>query len=214
MSESEGLHKLTQYLNQTRKQAELSIDILNNKIIELNNENKQYQDIIQELISEKDHYKSLVDKLKYENTTKHKLQERDDWKSLIDNVQKDRNRLQEECISLKTELDETKYEISRLHEQMNDKIIDYTSINTDIDNKMNNISSKPSTPISFNKKKITNLSILIDNSYDNISEELFTSPIVDRYGKEILLPDSPKAVIKQLKNELKKCYLEVIIPYI
>ena len=39
MSESDGLKKLTEYLNQTRRQAETAIDVLNKKIDEMEQEN-------------------------------------------------------------------------------------------------------------------------------------------------------------------------------
>lgn len=96
MSESAGLAKLTEYLNQTRKQAELSIDILNKKISELENENER-------LSGEKDYFHSLTLQLKIENSKKWRLQERDDWKSLVDSIQIDRTRLQNVCNNLGVE---------------------------------------------------------------------------------------------------------------
>jgi hypothetical protein len=92
-SESAGLAKLTEYLNQTRKQAELSIDILNKKISELEVENER-------LSGEKDYFHSLTLQLKIENSKKWRLQERDDWKSLVDSIQIDRSRLQNVCNNL------------------------------------------------------------------------------------------------------------------
>jgi len=41
MSSSDGLKRLTEYLNQTRRQAEASIDILNQRITELEEVNEK-----------------------------------------------------------------------------------------------------------------------------------------------------------------------------
>jgi len=47
-----------------------------------------------------------VEQLKIENSRKWRLQERDDWKALVDSVQKDRDRLHDECIRLETSLNQ------------------------------------------------------------------------------------------------------------
>jgi predicted nucleic acid-binding Zn-ribbon protein len=52
MTSSEGLAKLTEYLNQTRRQAEASIDLLNEKIKELEQKNEGYQSQVEQLKSE------------------------------------------------------------------------------------------------------------------------------------------------------------------
>ena len=83
MSESDGLSKLAEYLNQTRRQAEQSIDILNAKISELANESEA-------ISSERDYFRNYSEQLKLENSQKWRLQERDDWKSLVESVQTDR----------------------------------------------------------------------------------------------------------------------------
>lgn len=49
MSAGEGLQKLTEYLNQTRRQAEAAIDVLNNKIEELRQENDTCMNMIEKL---------------------------------------------------------------------------------------------------------------------------------------------------------------------
>ena len=64
-------------------------------------------------------YKSLSEQLQLENSKKYRLHERDDWKSLVESVQKDRARLQEECIRLALEKDEFKNEVQCLQEQLN-----------------------------------------------------------------------------------------------
>ena len=42
MSEADGLRKLTEFLNQTRKQAEVAVDCLNERIRELELEREKY----------------------------------------------------------------------------------------------------------------------------------------------------------------------------
>ena len=111
MSQKEGLAKLTEYLNQTRRQAEASIDVLNAKINELNEDNEK-------LNGEKEYYRQYSEQLKLENSKKWRLQERDDWKSLVDSVQHDRSRLQEECARLEAELEQSRAEVKVLEEEI------------------------------------------------------------------------------------------------
>lgn len=106
-----GLAKLTEYLNQTRRQAENSIDILNTRIKELTDENEK-------LSSDREHYRQLSEQMKLENSKKWKLQERDDWKSLVDSVQKDRSRLQEECARLEAQLEQSNAEVKVLEDEI------------------------------------------------------------------------------------------------
>jgi hypothetical protein len=49
MSENDGLKKLTEYLNQTRRQAEAAIDALNIKIQEMKDENITCMKMIEKL---------------------------------------------------------------------------------------------------------------------------------------------------------------------
>lgn len=112
MSESDGLSKLAEYLNQTRRQAEQSIDILNAKISELANESEA-------ISSERDYFRNYSEQLKLENSQKWRLQERDDWKSLVESVQTDRGRLQENCNRLEIELEEAKAGVKILEEEIN-----------------------------------------------------------------------------------------------
>lgn len=108
MEESLGLRKLTDYLNQTKRQAENAIDLLNNKIEELSNENIGLKERFQTLENEREYYCNLSEQLKIENSKKWRLQERDDWKSLVESVQIDRSRLQDECIHLENEIEQMK----------------------------------------------------------------------------------------------------------
>jgi chromosome segregation ATPase len=112
MSEKEGLAKLAAYLQQTRKQAELSIDILNTRILSLENESEA-------ISSERDYFRNYSEQLKLENSKKWRLHERDDWKSLVDSVQVDRARLQENCDNLEIELEEAKAGVKILEEEIN-----------------------------------------------------------------------------------------------
>lgn len=116
--EKEGLPKLVEYLNQTRRQAENAIDSLNVKVTELQSENDTCLSMITKLESERDHFKKLSEQLKAENSTKWKLQERDEWKALVDSVQKDRSRLQEECTSLENEVEECHSDIQWLQDEI------------------------------------------------------------------------------------------------
>lgn len=125
MSEKEGLAKLAAYLQQTRKQAELSIDILNTRILSLENESEA-------ISSERDYFRNYSEQLKLENSKKWRLHERDDWKSLVDSVQVDRARLQESCDNLEIELEEARAGVKILEEEINLMKIDryYHIINT------------------------------------------------------------------------------------
>eukprot|EP01038_Epipyxis_sp_PR26KG_P007329 gene7329-9989_t len=122
MSESEGLQKLIEYLKQTRKQAENSIDILNDHINTLTEENKLLLHRIDDLEAEKIQSKKQFDdfQLRINNPNKFKFAERDEWKVLVESIQKDRTRLQEEVSILDAELQRYKEEnltlYNRLHE--------------------------------------------------------------------------------------------------
>jgi len=102
--ESEAIARLTAYLNQTRRQAEDSIDVLNGRYEELRVELDTSQLVCERLAEERDYFKSLSEQLKLENSKKWRLNERDDWKSLVDSIQVDRARLQEECVRLEAEV--------------------------------------------------------------------------------------------------------------
>lgn len=111
MSEKEGLAKLAAYLQQTRKQAEESIDVLNTRIMVLESE-------AEAISSERDHFKNYSEQLKLENSKKWRLQERDDWKSLVESIQTDRTRLRQDCSRLESELEEAKAGVKILEEEI------------------------------------------------------------------------------------------------
>lgn len=114
---ADGLQKLTEYLNQTRRQAELAIDTLSSKVIALEKESASIRSLLAEAESERDYFKNYSEQLKLENSKKWRLQERDDWKSLVESVQKDRSRLQDDCIRLQTLVDESHHHINLLEEE-------------------------------------------------------------------------------------------------
>ena len=114
---ADGLQKLTEYLNQTRRQAELAIDTLSTKVIALEKESESIRTLLVEAESERDYFKNYSEQLKLENSKKWRLQERDDWKSLVESVQKDRSRLQDDCIRLQTLVDESQQHVNLLEEE-------------------------------------------------------------------------------------------------
>lgn len=118
MSSSDGLHRLTEYLAQTRRQANAAIDVLNKRVEELELSNSELRENEKILRLEKDDLQVQLKLLKAENSTKFQLRERDDWKAVLDSVQKDRQRLSEECEALKKQLDELQSEQERLQTEM------------------------------------------------------------------------------------------------
>lgn len=88
-------------------QAEQSIDCLNQRIVQLETLNETLVSNAEASIAERDYYRNYAEQLKLENSKKWRLQERDDWKALVDSVQKDRSRLQDECLSLDQKLQQT-----------------------------------------------------------------------------------------------------------
>ena len=118
MSTSDGLQRLTEYLNQTRRQAELAIDTLNKRLLELEATNHEMVAQTDRLRTERDYFLGLCEQLKVENSTKWRLQERDDWKALVESVQSDRARLQDHCSNLEQQIELTNIEIDRLNKEL------------------------------------------------------------------------------------------------
>lgn len=115
---SEGLSKLTEYLNQTRRQAELAIDTLSQRVHELELENKELKRGVSDLQQEKTELNQCISQLRLETSKKWRLQERDDWKCLVDSMQRDRDRLHDECMRLDSELLISKSQVQRLNEEV------------------------------------------------------------------------------------------------
>jgi|MDTE01.2.fsa_nt_gb hypothetical protein len=103
-TESEGVARLTAYLQQTKRQTEHSIDVMNQHIEEMQDDLETQKLVSSQLEQERDYFRSLSEQLKLENTKKWRLQERDDWKALLESVQEDRMRLQEECTKMEQQL--------------------------------------------------------------------------------------------------------------
>lgn len=113
-----GLAKLTEYLNQTRRQAETAIDTLNERINELTQENERALKLAEKFESERDYYRNYAEQLKLENSKKWRLQERDDWKAMVESAQRDRARLQNECHELSNALESATLHIKALEEEL------------------------------------------------------------------------------------------------
>ena len=206
MSESEGLQKLTAYLNQTRRQAEAAVDALNVEISRLKQENDAYEAICRELEEEKEQYRLQVEQLKQEGTTKHRLQERDDWRSLIDSVQKDRSRLQEECNTLETALEMAREEITTLQEELERRNGEQQESGVFCEGAES--FSRTSSP--GNRSQRGSLT-MINTSAEDGSGTAMLSPILDRNGNELNInfTETPRNIVGQLKLELKKAYSQV-----
>ena len=204
MSESDGLHKLTAYLNQTRRQAEAAVDALNEQISDLRDENEKYALLVTKVEEEKDYYKSLCEKMKQESTIKHRLQERDEWKSLIENVQRDRSRLQDLCNNLETELDNAKYEITELKTE-----IDRVSNGGQALSDSNDVSGTPRA--SPSRMSTSLLQIDCEREGEDPLCPPMLSPVLDRNGNALNLNfnASPALLVRQLKLELRKAYAQV-----
>ena len=145
ISPSLGLIKLTEYLNQTRRQSEMAIDSLNDKINELTTDNDKALKIIEKYQNERDYYRNYAEQLKLQNNKKWKLQERDDWKSLVESVQNDRSRLQDDCNTLTLLLNDANNRIATLENQLNDYINQNNNSN-DNSNDTNTNTNIPSSP--------------------------------------------------------------------
>lgn len=151
-----GLVKLTEYLNQTRRQSEMAIDLLNERIHELSTENDKAMKMAEKFEGERDYYRNYAEQLKLQNSKKWKLQERDDWKSLVESVQNDRSRLQEDCIKLKELLDEANHRIEVLETEVNDSRFHNSNNNNNNDNNIpdnNNNNNIPSSPSHSNQNR-------------------------------------------------------------
>lgn len=117
--EGEGVQKLVDYLNATRRQAELSINILNEKIDVLSKEKKALEEQLTTERNEKILLRRQLDDLKKENYNKSRLQERDEWKALVDSITRDRARLQEECVKLEIQLEDARNQSPKLSSPTN-----------------------------------------------------------------------------------------------
>lgn len=203
MAESDGLQKLTAYLNQTRRQAEAAIDVLNDQIAELKHENELYAQLCKKVDEEKEYFRVLSEQLKQEGTTKQRLQERDDWRSLIDSVQKDRARLQEQCCALESAVESSNQEIQDLRAELERMKREQSTAHAS-----NGQRSANASPNSRAQRPA--LSILCDEDGESLASPIL-SPILDRNGNEVSInfSDTPQNVARQLRLDLKKAYAQV-----
>ncbi len=202
MSESEGLAKLTEYLRQTRRQAEVAIDNLNGQITTLVQENEKLTNIIINLQHERDHFKGQLETLQQFNSNKAIFKERDDWRALVDSIQADRSRLQEENIALHQSLTKTNESITELKRQIEyfeEEKIHLLSQVEELESKFNISSdvttgSNPSSP----------------SRHIDQSTQFLLSPVTVRNGQQLqFFADSPRSIARQLKFELRKAYEQV-----
>ncbi|KAJ1397444.1 hypothetical protein B484DRAFT_458698 [Ochromonadaceae sp. CCMP2298] len=211
MSESDGLHKLTQYLNQIRRQAEASIDTLNQQIQELRDENSKCKQDCKTAEAQRDHFKGLA----AGQTTKQRLQERDDWKSLIDSVQKDRSRLQTQCCELEVELEQSRGEVADLEAELR-RLSEERSPGS-LSNHPDQLvgtgeelgSGEAEASSGENKESGLSVQVLAASSEDSSVSSLM-SPVRTIHGREMSLNfSSPVTVAKQLKVELKRAHSQI-----
>jgi len=184
--QGESLKKLAEYLAQTRRQAEASIDVLNTRIIELTRDLDIAKEAAEQVEGERDYFRNLSEQLKLENSKKWRLQERDDWKSLVDSVQRDRARLQDECHRLETELEEAKAQVEALQQQQQQQ------------------QQQPRAP----------QSPIASTSRFFFGSPIITSVASSAESPPDLFPgdggqQSPRAVTKQLKLELAKAHAKL-----
>lgn len=172
-----GLKKLADYLAQTRRQAEASIDVLNKRIEELTSELEVSHAAAEHLQSERDYFRNHAEQLKLENSKKWRLQERDDWKSLVDSVQQDRSRLQDECHRLETALEEKEREIEGLKK----------------DQQQQQRQRAPLSPVSSTSRFF-------------FGSPVATASPSDGEAANGAASESPRAMNKQLKLELAKAH--------
>ncbi len=204
MSESEGLAKLTEYLRQTRRQAEVAIDNLNGQITTLVQENEKLTNIIINLQHERDHFKGQLETLQQFNSNKAIFKERDDWRALVDSIQADRSRLQEENIALHQTLTKTNESITELKRQ-----IEYLE-----EEKMHMSSQVEELESKFNISSdvTTNSNPSSPSRQLEQSTQFLLSPVTVRNGQQLqFFADSPRSIARQLKFELRKAYEQVVL---
>lgn len=213
-SERDGLTKLTDYLNQTRRQATAAIDVLNEKIDEMRIENETCMNIITKLEKERDYYRDNYEQVKVENSTKWKLRERDEWKSLVENVQQDRNRLQESINQLELDLEESRHYSTVLKSDLDKVLVDNARLQDLLkiaEEKENHaqtsasINSIEETPSLSSRKR----DLWIRADAESMESVPF-SPYIDLNGNELTFnSQTPTSINRQLKSELRKTQVEM-----
>ena len=233
---SEGVQKLIEYLNQTRRQAEQAVDCLNERIKELEEiceeSNRRAEKLEEEVCSkykcitellfvspQRDYYQRYAEQLKIENSKKWRLQERDDWKALVDSVQKDRDRLHDECLRLETELEHANNYIEQQETALahaNEQIEELTKTPTQDDESRisydenvqnSNIVSPTSSP--EQPRLHSTISPLTIRTPSKNLTEILNSRILNNLNVDDLGNQSPKSEVKYLKYELEKALAQV-----
>lgn len=193
MSETEGLAKLTEYLKQTRRQAEIAIDNLNNQLSDAQKENELLRSSVATLQKDRDDCIKTIQQLKTENSSKWKFKERDEWKALVDNIQKDRDRIQLEYNNVISHLEEVTIDLARTKQDLALLTEDYHRLSEQQRLRSHSPATTPDSPASESK-----LSMM--------------SPVFDRHGRNLFEenPGSPRTIALTLKQELRKTNEQVI----
>mmetsp|Transcript_395 Transcript_395/g.740 ORF Transcript_395/g.740 Transcript_395/m.740 type:complete len:371 (-) Transcript_395:81-1193(-) len=185
MSESDGLIKLTKFLNQTKRQAEQAIDCLNEKIAELEKQNEIERQKYEKCADERDYYRNYAEQLRLENSKKWRLQERDDWKALVDSVQKDRQRLQDECNALEHELMNARLQIDTLLEAAERADAAEKNSTNGSESEENDVSMDSSaSPTPTSPKRSGNSCELANSSVEHSCDQPLPSPSSPRENAE------------------------------
>lgn len=204
-----GLQKLVEFLNTTRRQAELSIKTLSDRISELETEIKSRDELLASLHEENSHLNSVIAQLKLENSQKWRLQERDDWKSLVDSIQKDRSRLQDENLALTNTIETLEEKVAKLEDDL-EKHREF-SISSPSTSQMDSVQS-------LNSVVDNDMSLRFQESEPVVRVPL--TPIVVRKPKEIEasseesprmmeITGTPHTLTRKLKLELEKAHNQV-----
>lgn len=223
MSQAEGLSKLTEYLKQTKRQAEAAVDHLNKEIIRLNEENSSLKRILHKVSQEREEYLTTVEELKIKNTNKYKLKERDDWKNLVDQVQQDRTRLQQENEVLMHQLESSAAEmknlqlhIESLETELSQKESAEESVELTLPSKSptkspRTPSKKIPTPLSSPNKSVRQRSFSF-RADTKIEEEEQIPPVITEIPPETIIEQGNldiDTIIAQLKQQLQRTYDQV-----
>jgi hypothetical protein len=224
MSQAEGLSKLTEYLKQTKRQAEAAVDHLNKEITRLSEENTSLKKILHKVSQERDEYLATVEELKIKNTSKYKLKERDDWKNLVDQVQQDRTRLQQENDTLRQQLDHSEAEMKNLQvhiESLEAELSQRESVEESVVLTLPPKSPSKSPKTTPSKKIPTPLSSPSKSSRQRsssfrfetkIEEEDQIPPIISEIPPETIIEEVKldlDTIISQLKQQLQRTYEQV-----
>lgn len=212
MSETEGLAKLTEYLKQTRRQAEIAIDNLNSQLSECRKENEALRMTLSNLQKERDSHLTTIQQLKTESGAKWKFKERDEWKALVENIQKDRDRIQLEYNNVSAYLEETQIELARTKQDLSLLGEEYRQVKQNEFQLQEHIQQLQLELQQRNNNNSTIHSTLSSPSGETKASPLLMSPVFDRRGRNILAsladddekPLSPRSAAYKLKDELRR----------